>query len=398
MTSAETPSLQDLCVPDDSGRDAFERFRYQAQVAFKHCLQAARGQEVLAITCEHIEDLVIEETARLRFVQIKTRNADYGLWRFADLCKPRGGALSSLLRTHQALKNLRDPRDIVFEVRLEGATKRGDSIQRLLVGGDGADEEMARSMASAMRPATKITLKEARAILKRVVVTMEPPREHIAAQNLRTLAAAGGRLTVDDVQAVQAAVIALICDAMEGTLLADHWPSVLFEPVDAADERAMAVAGKRLTVEALAAVLRPILSASSIEIWEVVEDGEEVSAMIDKLRLAGAGDDLLQRARTLRAAATRRELEVRSRDSTGRAEADFADLDQRLLSAAVISAAVVGQVDKPAPSIFAELFDRLAASPAAFDPNRLMEQDALALVGGVLQLSDECLFSWRADA
>jgi len=49
--------IQDVIPPDDGGRDAFERFRYQAHVAFPSCLNCAGDQGVTAVICEHIEDV-----------------------------------------------------------------------------------------------------------------------------------------------------------------------------------------------------------------------------------------------------------------------------------------------------------------------------------------------------
>jgi hypothetical protein len=391
--------LDELCVPDDSGSDAFRRYRFQAHVAFPHCLDCATERRVVSLTCEHFEDLLIEEADKLRFTQIKTRNADYGPWRFTDLCRPRGGALTSLLRTHRALAKLDDERAVVYEIRLEGVSERGDPIRRLMPSGDGADESMAKTMTKALREATEIKLNESREVLARTQVRFVAPREHIEDENLRKLRALAGHLPANDLKAIYDAAIGLICTAMEGELLADAWPAVLFEPLDEKDERAVLVAGKRLRFDRLAPVFEPLKDGSLIRLEDVLEDDElNASAMIRKLRLAGATEPLLQRARSLRAAAAKREIEVRSRDMTGRAEVDFEDLDQRLLTAAVASAEAVGELEAPAGKIFADLLNRLSASPATYDPMSLLGRDGLALTGGVLQLSDECRFPWRRNA
>lgn len=392
-------TLEGLCVPDDSGADAFQRFRYQAHVAFPHCLSCASGNGVVRVTCEHIEDLVVEEQDRVRFVQIKTRNLDYGPWRFKDLCRPRGGALTSLLRTHRALKKLKDPRELLYEIRLEGALERGDDIRRLGPAGGGATEDMAKLMSKTIRKATPITLADARTVLARCTVRTEPQRELIEDRNLRSMRSLAGHLPAHDLKAIYDAAINLICTAMETMMLADQWPAVIFEPQDADEDRAARVAGKRLEPERLLAVLGPLTGDALIQLEEVFDQaGSSGTVMADKLRRAGASEALIRQAQGLRAAATKREIEVRSRDRRGRADADFADLDARLLTLAVATADAVGDVEKPASKIFARLLERLAASPAAHDPKSLLAQDAYAMTGGVLQLSDECRFSWRSDA
>ena len=391
--------LDELCVPDDSGSDAFRRYRFQAHVAFPHCLDCATQKRVVSVTCEHFEDLLIEEVDQLRFTQIKTRNADYGPWRFVDLCRPRGGALTSLLRTHRALAKLDDKRALVYEIRLEGVSERGDPIRRLMPSGDGADDPMAKTMTKSLREATEIKLKESREVLARTQVRFVASREYIEDENLRMLRALAGHLPANDLKAIYDAAIGLICTAMEGRLLADAWPAVLFESLDENDERAVLVAGKRLRVDRLAPVFAPLMDGSLIRFEEVLEDSAlDASTMIHKLRLAGASEAVLHQAKSLRAAAAKREFEVRSRDMTGRADADFEDLDQRLLTAAVASAESVGDLEAPAGKIFANLLDRLTASGTTYDPKSLLGQDGLALTGGVLQLSDECRFPWRRDA
>src|SRR4051794_33739899 len=136
------PSVQDTPPPDDSGSDAFQRYAYQAHVAFPFCLSCYFVGDVVAIYCEHWEDLLVEYVDRLRFTQIKTRDGGRGPWRYSHLLE-QSGALRSLLRTHQALGTIVVDRPIEYDVRLEGAVDSGDGeIKRLLVGGDGATEEM----------------------------------------------------------------------------------------------------------------------------------------------------------------------------------------------------------------------------------------------------------------
>lgn len=67
--------------PDDSGTDAYQRFAYQAHVAFWFCVRCYFDGDPVAVYCEHWEDLLVEYTERLRFTQIKTRDPGRGPWR-----------------------------------------------------------------------------------------------------------------------------------------------------------------------------------------------------------------------------------------------------------------------------------------------------------------------------
>jgi Cap4-like dsDNA endonuclease family protein len=52
--------LESAPQPDDSGADAFRRFRYQAHVAFQFCLACWTGDGVVAVCCERFEDVFVE--------------------------------------------------------------------------------------------------------------------------------------------------------------------------------------------------------------------------------------------------------------------------------------------------------------------------------------------------
>jgi hypothetical protein len=177
-------SLDALPDPDDSGSDTIARYRYQAEAAFSACLNCALVGDVLAVVPERIEDLLIEERNRLRFVQIKTRDAGYGAFTYTDLLGD-GGALRSVLRTHTALGDFSDGREILYEIWLERGAKRGNPIEKLLrPHGTGADESMVKLCATRLEIDDFI----ADAILARTIVRPnQPSREEISDKNIRNL-------------------------------------------------------------------------------------------------------------------------------------------------------------------------------------------------------------------
>jgi len=379
--------LEDVIPPDDSGRDAFERFRYQAQVAFPACLNCAAGLDVLAVTCEHIEDICIEETARVRFCQVKTRNPDYGLWRLVDLCGD-SGALRSLLRTHRALSSVAEQRQILYEVWLEGVLKRDDLVRRLPPIGPGPDDEVARAVIKHMKSHTELTLKEARALLARVRVFTFPARETIEARNFQIIAELAGGLPADELREIYERVVELISQAMSGSQLSG-WPAVLF----AAEQRespSEAVRAKRL---------EPALTGATPGLVAITDPAALAASTMElKLRAAGAPEALVVQAKSLRANATRREIELLAQDLRSDLDRKLEDVKQRLLMAVNVSIGLAGASVSPAPVIFADVLDRLSASPQTYDPGRLYYQDAALLMGGVCELSDQCLHAWRSDA
>lgn len=379
--------------PDDSGSDAFRRYTYQAHVVFPLTLRLYFEGDIVAIYCEHWEDVLIEFADRLRFVQIKTRDAGRGPWRYRHLMD-EGGALRSLLRTHRALEALGESRPVEYEVCLEGAVESGDEINRLLISGDGPDDAMCETCARRL----EINLDEARALLARVRVTPNyPPRTLINARNRDLLRLQAGYLSADELNAIYDDAVALIKLAMEAELLADAWPEAIIAPTSPAEEAERRAAAKRLDRERLQPVLSRLEDIGQRLLAEIRDSAQlRATALERKLNRAGATEGTVARAKQLRAQATIRMAELRG-GSLYDIDGLVADLHLRLLTAAeAVAEAVSGNA--PAAQVFNQLEGRLSANPAAYDPNRVLGQDHLLLLGEVCQLSDECKYRWGVRA
>lgn len=390
--------IGDVIPPDDSGRDAFSRFRYQAHAIFPACLGCATANGPTAIICEHIEDVCIEEPDRVVLRQIKTRNPDYGGWRLADLCGP-SGALRSIVRAHRVVRDVDADRDIVYEIQLEGFLARGDLIRNLARAEPAPDDDVAKAIVKAFKQGNdKLSLKEAREIVARLVVFTAQLREAIVAANHRLLAALAGHLPANELSEIYDRAVDLICKAMEGSLAGDKWPHVLFA-ADGGAADGIHLANKRLDVEALCGPLERAVSGQLPALAGLTDaDLAGATDLVRKLRTAGAPPALIEQAKNLRAYASRRELELRARDMRGTIDAELEDLDNRLLTAGAISLGLHGSASNPAPAVFADLMDRLGAQPANHDPRSLFHRDPMLLMGGVCQLSDKCRQAWRTDA
>lgn len=387
-------SVQGRRPPDDSGSDAFQRYAYQAHVAFPFCLSSYFVGDVVAIYCEHWEDLLVEYVDRLRFTQIKTRDGGRGPWRYTHLLD-ESGALRSLLRTHRALEDVTVDRPIEYDVRLEGAVDSGDDqIKRLLVGGDGANDEMCERCANRL----EIEGNTARALLARVTVRPDQPsRTLIAGRNRDSLRLPGGHLTAGELSDIYDAVINLIKRAMEADLLADDWPQAIVEPQTTEEIAEQSARAKRIDRE----LLQPILSRLECDdqpLLAAITDPDRLRATALELKLetAGASPELVARAKQFRAQAAIRVAEVRGR-SLYDVEAVLGDLHMRILDAAESVGEAV-QVEPPAAAVWNQLGQRLSANANAYDPRGVLGQDHLLLIGEVCQLSDECRFRWGVRA
>lgn len=387
-------SFNGLTPADDSGTEAYQRFGYQAHVAFQFCLDCYFERRVLAVYAEYFEDMLVEYEERLRFTQIKTRNANRGPWRYRDLLA-EDGALRSLLRTHRSLNGFDDGRRIEYDIRLEGALDRRDSnVQRLIHDAAGPTLEMGQLCAEQL----DIDEAEAQALLERVTIYPDqPPRTLIEGRNRDMLRVVAGHLSANELKDVYDEVIALLKRAMEAGLLENSWPLAVLEP-DNEEERVRQLAASKRVDRALLAPVLARLEGGNHRLLTVISDPDRLRATdLERKLLAGrAPETLIRRAKQFRAQAAIRIAEVRA-GTLYDPDQVISDLHMRLENLAQ-TIEEANTTDPPAPAIFAQLEERLSATPAAYDPRRLLVQDPLLLLGQICQLSDECKFEWGINA
>lgn len=388
-----TPDLDAIPDPDETGTDTFGRYRYQAQCSFAECMRCALTGDVVSVTPERLEDLLVEEPARWRFIQVKTRDAGRGAWLFGDLLDD-GGALHSVLRTHLALAGFDDGRELRYEIHLEGAAKRGDSIEMLLIPrGSGATAEMVERCRRRLR----CTVEVAQVVLDRTRVRDQlPPRSLIRDHHIRNLQRYAPGLLPAVTEAVYDAVIAAVETAMRGELLANQWPHAVMDAETLEEEVRGKVEAKRLTAALLRPLFEPLGPVGNAATLEVITDVAQLSAseLERKLIAAGATDAVRQDAKQLRANASRLVFESVS-GSLEAPDAALVDVDMRLLVAARAVAATVTS-SPPAAEVWKGALDDYTAKRDALDPTALLAQDPMFLLGRLCELSDRCQFAWGA--
>jgi hypothetical protein len=383
------PHLDAIPEPDDTGSDTFARFRYQAEVAFPTCLRCALLGDVLALVPERIEDLLIEEQALVRFVQIKTRDAGYGPFTFADLLED-GGALRSLLRTHSALTGLSDGREIVYEIWLERGAKRKNPIEQLLrPHGTGADDDMVDKCAKTL----KIDRAIAADLLRRTIVRAPlPPRELVRDSNIRDLQRYARHVSGELAEQIYDQVITLVEAAMRADLLADEWPACVLTTDGVEEQLAARIAAKRLDAATLKPLLEPLEGGNGAVLEQIADPDQLAATELDR-KLVAAGVNLETRgmAKQLRANASRVVFE----EGTGLEPADrhLDDLDLRVLARATAVAGTVA-IDPPGPAVYLHAMDDLDKHRDTIDPNRLLSRDPMLIFGRLCELSDRCRFEW----
>lgn len=387
-----TAKLDEIPDPDDTGSTTFARYYYQAEVAFTLCLRCALVGGVLAVVCERFEDVLAEEERTWRFLQIKSRDPGLGAWTFSDLVDA-GGALRSLLRTHRSLGDFDDGREIRYEIHLEGAAKRGDLIEWILLPrGSGPTAEMVDRCSRRM----EISEDEARGLLARTRVRDQlPPRNLISDRNIRDLQRYARHVAPAVTESVYETVVGRIEAAMRGQLLAEEWPMCVLEPDSSGEEMRRRVEGKRLTATMLTGLFEP-LGPGDAAVLEIITDPDKLAAseLERKLVAAGANMPLLTDAKQLRANASRHVFELTSGGVTESSRA-LRDLDLRLRVSANAVAAAVGDIESPAGAVWRGVLDDLTSRRDTVDPDRLLRRDPMLLAGRLCELSDRCEFGWR---
>ncbi|MFF5011465.1 dsDNA nuclease domain-containing protein [Streptomyces phaeochromogenes] len=207
-----------LPPPDDSGSASGEGFAYQAQATLRAVMEMLAGGEVLHVTCEHFEDVLV---ARAReagpggavlwdFQQIKSRER-HGTWTLAKVL--RSDALVSLLRTHRVLKDEVDL-TYVLTVGVEGPLSSDTDVRAVAQGRGGDDAERLNKIAGHLG-ADPVETAE---FLKLVRIVALPERYELERRNRDVLFELAPHLRVGEAQALHTELFNRVALAMRGRL------------------------------------------------------------------------------------------------------------------------------------------------------------------------------------
>ena len=369
----------------DAGSDTLARFRYQAEVTLPYCVSALLSEnDIVAVVAEHLEDIALKTKTGWRFLQVKSRDPERGLWRAADLFT-KGGGLRSLYRTYLATEG----EDHSLELVLEGAVKTDDVIGTLR-----PDRDRSRLVTMVMDK-LKATQASAEDFLRRVTLDQSAPhRTDIHATNARLLHQHAPSLTYPEVEALHGALLEEIEKAMRCERIGALWPRSVVQPEKRSKVIKERLRAKTLDAQRLSGIGEPLTSAGRPLLKRFVErGGGPVSVLTQKLVLGGATPHLIDRARNLQANALHHRLERAARNRAVN-DALLTDLEERIRTYADTAAAMHESSSHPAIEMWAYLLDRFGMQAADIDPHKLVGADPMLLMGESCILSDECVFDW----
>ncbi|MYD97253.1 MAG: DUF4297 domain-containing protein [Gammaproteobacteria bacterium] len=369
----------------DWGSDTYARFRYQAEVTLPYCLSALLlRNDIVAVLPEHLEDIALETTTGWRFLQVKSRNPERGLWKVSDLLV-KHGALRSLYRTYL----LTNGEERSLELVLEGAVSPKDPIVNLRPGKDRS--ALVPTVAKHLGVSTEL----AQDFLGKVTLNESAThRTEINATNARLLHHHAPSLTQPELEALHNALLDEIESAMRSERMGALWPRCVVHPQrrsQVSDERRLA---KRLDSARLAGIAALLSAAGRPLLRRFVERGSRpVSPLTQKLVVGGATDELIDQARNLKINAEHQRLARASR-SLASEEALVMDLHERIRTYAHTAAAIHRTTAQPAIAIWAYLLEAFGNHAATIDRNNLLHRDPMLLMGEGCVLSDQCEFNW----
>jgi len=379
-----------LLPADDTGRVTFERYCYQAHVAFPFCLNCALGGDVVCVVAEHVEDIAVQFNAGWRFLQIKTRDVEKGPWTLSDITA-KGGGLHSLLRSYRSLGSL----PATLELHVEGVVQRKDLLQKLLTESGQCDVTLLEKLEKSL----KIDSAECRDFVKRLrIVHSYPTRETIRAQNTRLLVNHAGHLAASTLDEIYDRMLMLIYASMQAKVLPHNWKSAFLTRGVLRGKAQELFLQKQLLREHFKTIVQPITVAPQPLLKRLVDNsGQPPTLLEQKLIMGGASTEIIQHAKTLRANASQRELELLS--SQMYEDGVLEDVQTRLLIRAHGLVNEHGSGKTPAAAIWNALLRVLGEQHHVIDSKGLFHNDPDLLLGAICNLSDKCQTGWGiADA
>lgn len=371
------------------GVSTFERFRWQAKLAVRAWLESLVDADLLAVVCEHVEDLALVTVSGYRFAQLKTR--DRGSWSAAKICGT-GHAVHRLCDSYKLAHEAGIVGSSEFEVWLEGPPSEDRATTQFFSDPTQATDELKRKIR-----AFGVQGRQLADFLSRLSVKcQQPSRASVDAMNAWQMGAIWPAMTMQQIELLYERLLATAEAAQAATSspasvratieLARSSPgdADLWEPITA----------QVLSARMLRALCPPLPTDTDVDLIARATAGQ-ASVLELKMARAGASETTVRgalqaRAEADAAAAGARAAGHMDRESESRLEA-------RLLSTATsittLAQLGVSAGSRPGEHIYHQLMGQ-AANTAALDTDNLYNRDHRLVVGHLCTVSDQCRFDW----
>ncbi len=393
------PDLSALGLPtEDVGAETQARFRYQAEVAARHCVEMLVDDRVVAVICEWFEDyLVVFADDRIVMASVKHREGTRGPWRLGELAS---AALASLFN------------------RWVAASKRPDECRLVTNGSLASGPSEAAALREACNSLDSDKLDEfANGLARKIGGSPDDTRAFLGVLSLES--DIPGRLDIG-LNTVEHQVR----PALRALDLADSAAPQVYEAlVGLAEAAGRATRGARVStyrvINEPAAIRRELEQDALLRERTLTRLGVQAAAhsavsdrppalvprrsvsrssvMVQKLQAGGFGPTQIGAAQRLRGIWY--ETEARFRVGLPGSDDDIEDLRTRVLALAGeaegIASSSVAVGGTYGTRMHATLATSLQHMPAS--TNAGVRLDSLHLQGLVYQLTDECLVWWSPE-
>ena len=374
---------------DPTGITTFERYIWQAKLAIRAWLGVFAGSGILAVVCEHVEDLAIVEADKFRFAQLKTR--DKGSWSAAKICES-GHAVERLVASYKLAELAGIASRSTFEVWLEGPPSEQKETSDFFADPASASEEIKKKIRAFGLTGAKLS-----DFLGRLSVHChQPARQTVDAVNIRLIGAIWPGQSMEQVERLYETLL----QAAEAAQSASETPQSVRAAMQAActaltsAEAWAPIASQTLTAQQLRAVCPPVAADTVQDLIGRAATGDATLLEL-KLVRAGASEETVKSALLARADADVAATGARASGSM-RPENEVT-LDTRLLAVARSIASLAASngttLQRPAEHIFHSLMGNVA-NTAGIDVDGIYNRDHWLIVGHLCSLSDQCRFSW----
>ena len=379
---------------DTTGTDTLERYLYQFKVAVLRWLGTLAFDVECRILCEFVDDITLVAGREITFSQVKTR--DRGAWT-ASMVLQSGGGLRSLVRSYNHAKGAGLCDAVRLELILEGPEGPGQDTRSFFGNPAGAAEDQRKKLRD-----LGLVAGDTADFLGRLTITPQyHARQSIDGVIVLTLMgiAPGHSSTIENTYKELLDRVARAHLGLAGQARGD-FPLVL-QPSTESEEPSVAETHS-LSRSELLQLLPPVpdLASEQRDLLEAANGGALPMTNLEfKLRVAGADDKTVNRAKSRRAEAS---ITLASRVAlTEETDASVAELEQRLLEHAdgvtadiVATGATLAVQNRPAKAIWGRLIQQIEAI-GLLDRDRVFDGDGSKVLGHLCHLSDRCLFAWR---
>lgn len=395
MGSGLEEALSAIGPGDTSGSETFARYLYQCKVGVQRWLAMIDAPEDAFVLCEFIDDITTVTGEEIRFAQVKTR--DRGAWTAAKVLA-KGGGVDALVRSFKLASGAEAVPPIKLELVLEGPEGTLSDTRTFFASPTAASREQRLALIKLGLP--KKDIDEFLASLS--IIRQYHARPSIDAVTIRLLMGLVPGHSAHTETLYKSLLDRVIAAHVGAAASADPEHPLALQLAPGSDWPET-IQAHRLTRAELLTMLPPVpaLEAEQRRLLEAANGGAlRMTDLEWKLRVAGAHDQTVARAKSRRSTASAR-LAARP-TLTGEVDRDLVQLTDRLLEhAEAVTADVVGSAAtpshaaRPAEVIYARLVQQ-TTQLGNLDRDRVLAGDGDLVLGLLCELSDQCWYPWRS--